>query len=146
MRISYYIVGLLSLALTTSSCQRENPIVEPYVPQKGGEGGKTLINVTPQHHKININDGKVCIKYGAKEMPTGEFDDTVALSFSLGRPAASFGGLTQGDYYIYAWGVDTELEPGKDMVKGGAHFRVIDTLENTYDLYLQLDNHEHHEK
>ena len=70
-----------------------------------------------------------------------QFDDSVAA----GVGAASFDSLTQGDYYIYATGKDLTLEQGNDDIYGGAHFRIIDSVEKTYELFLQLDNHEHHE-
>lgn len=146
MRITYHIVGFLAAAALFTSCQRENEILEPVVLPAGGKGGKITLHVTPQHHKVNINDGKIYIKYAATTMPgLNEFDDSGVLGFGLGRPTVTFTELTQGDYYIYAKGVDNNLEAGKDEVMGGAHFRVIDTLEKTYDLYLQTDNHLHHD-
>lgn len=147
MRITYHIAGLLALALATTGCQRENDIVDPLPLPTGGTGGKATLVVTPQHHKININDAVVYIKYGTSIMPAmDQFDDTEYISFDLGRPTVTFPGLTQGDYYIYAEGTDYKLEPGKDKINGGAHFKVIDTFAKTYDLYLQMDNPIHHEK
>lgn len=147
MRITHHIVGIMALALVTTSCQRDNEIIEPTPLPKGGTGGKAALIVTPQHHKININECVVMIKYGATKMPAlDQFDDTAGISFDLGRPTATFPGLTQGDYYIYAEGIDPDLEPGKEKISGGAHFRVIDTLAKNYEVYLQMDNPIHHEK
>lgn len=149
MRITHHIIGFLAAAALFTSCQRENEVLEPVVLPAGGKGGKAVLNITPQHHKKNINDGKVYIKYAATTMPgMNEFDDSGTISFALGRPAVVFDELTQGDYYIYATGIDYDLEAGKDMVMGGAHFRVVDTLDKPdkpYDLYLQMDNHIHHD-
>lgn len=145
MRTKFYILGFLAAAMVATGCQRENEIVEPIPPLKGGKGGRSTINVTPQHHKVNINEGMIYIKYGSNTMPAmDQFDDSGAVEFTLGRPAVTFKELTQGDYYLYATGIDYELEAGKDRVTGGAHFRVIDSLEKTYDLYLQMDDLTHH--
>jgi|GEM_PF-1049039 len=144
MRIIYNIFGVLIATTVLLSCVRTNEVLEPIVLPAGGKTdslGSTL-KVTPQHHKNTINTGMVYIKYAATEMPAmDQFDDSAAIAMS----AALFDSLTQGDYYLYSIGKDYKLEQGKDVVYGGAHFRIMDTLYRTYDLFLQLDNHEHHE-
>lgn len=153
MRITYNIIGFLVATFVLVSCIRKNDILDPVVLPAGGQGGLATIVVTPQHHKKNINSGKVYIKYAATEMAEisdinqfdrNLYDDSATVSFGLGRPASTFPKLTQGDYYFFCIGTDNTLEQGNDQVFGGAHFRVVDTLEKTYDLYLQLDNHKHH--
>lgn len=145
MRITYNIIAFLIAASLLVSCQRENEILEPVVLPAGGKGGLIQLNVTPQHHKKDISSAKVYIKYAATSKPeSGIYDDSASLKFDMNRPIASFPDLTQGDYYIYSAGTDNTLEPGKDMISGGAHFRVVDTLKKTYDLFLQMDNLIHH--
>ena len=150
MRITYHILGLVAAGFLMTGCQRKNEILEPVKLMKGGIGGHGRLNITVQHHKENINEGVVYIKYGANEMPDPSvgFDMVDTIDFSLGRPGVSFEGLTQGDYYLYAVGTDFELEPGNNQVMGGAHYRLLynDTLDATYDLYLQTDNESHHNK
>jgi hypothetical protein len=146
MRITYKIIGFFAAATVLVSCVRENEVIEPEPLPSGGLGGKATLRITPQHHKVNINTGVVYIQYAAKSMPAAidSFDaiDTVDAT----NPTAVFERLTQGDYYIYVTGTDYKLPQGNDAVMGGAHFRVIDTLEKTYDLFLQLDNSTHHKQ
>lgn len=145
MRITYNIIGVFVATALLVSCQRKNDIIEPAPLPPGGKGGLIKLQVTPQHHKKDINSGMVYIKYAATKMPESMiFDDSAEVKVEQGRPIAPFEELTEGDYYLYAKGTDYSLEPGKDAVMGGAHFRVIDTLQKTYDLYLQMDNPIHH--
>lgn len=150
MRITYHILGLVAAGFLMTGCQRKNDVLEPAKLMKGGTGGHGILHVTVQHHKENINEGKVYIKYGTDKMPDNieSFDEVKTINFSLGRPAVSFYELTQGDYYLYAEGIDFELEPGNNNVMGGAHYRLLynDTLDANYDLYLQTDNESHHNK
>lgn len=146
MRVIYNLTGLFLATIILASCVRNNEVVEPEVLPPGGKGGEITLNITAQHHKKDLNTATIYIWYAKTEQPDlWTFDDTADVSFDLGRPAATFTGLTQGDYYVYAKGTDFDLEPGKDEVMGGAHFRVVDTLEKTYDLYLQTDNPIHHD-
>lgn len=143
MRISHKILGVFAAATILASCVRKSETLEPEALPAGGIGGKATLRVTPQHHKINLGDGVVYIYYAEKAMPPlDSFDATDTIN--AGDPTAVFEGLTQGDYYLYVDGTDYSLEQGMDKVSGGAHFRVIDTLEKTYDLYLQTDNPVHH--
>ena len=146
MRISHKIIGFFAATTILVSCVRENEIITPEPLPSGGKGGKATLRVTPQHHKENINTGVVYIKYAAKAMPAAldSFDATDTVDAT--NPTAVFDKLTQGDYYIYTTGTDYTLPQGNDEVMGGGHFRVIDTLEKTYDLYLQLDNPAHHKQ
>lgn len=144
MNITTKIIGIFATAAVLTSCVRNNDIIDPVPLPAGGKGGKATLRITPQHHKVNINTGIVYIKYAAKTMPddmtTFDAIDTVSATDAT----AVFDNLTQGDYYIYTRGTDYNLPQGNDEVWGGAHFRVIDTLEKSYDLYLQLDNPAHH--
>lgn len=146
MRLFHTITGLFAATLILVSCTRENEIIEPQTLPPGGLGGKISLKVTPQHHKKNVNQATIYIWYAkTSQQDLRSFDDSMNVAVDgTGRPVAMFDSLTQGDYYIYAKGVDYELDPGKDEVFGGAHFRVIDTLEKTYDLYIQTDNVIHH--
>lgn len=141
MRITYNIVGVLLASALLISCTRKNDVITPPTPPTGGKGGLITLQVTPQHYNKDLNTAKVYIKYGAKTMPAMDsFDDSSKVDFTSGRPIAKFTSLTQGDYYLYAEGKDYDLKPGMEDVYGGAYFHVIDTLEKTYDLYIQLDN------
>ena len=146
MRIIHKIIAVFAVSAIFTSCVRETEVLEPVALPSGGLGGKATIKVTPQHHKVNINTGVVYIKFATKIMPAAldSFDATDTIDAT--NPTAVFETLTQGDYYIYASGTDYNLPQGNDEVMGGAHFRVIDTLEKTYDLYLQMDNPGHHEQ
>lgn len=145
MRITYKIIGIFAAVTVLASCVRKNEVIDPEPLPAGGIGGKATLRVTAQHHKKNINTGVVYIKYASKSMPViDSFNATDTVDAT--NPTAVFEKLTQGDYYLYAKGTDYNLPQGNDEVMGGAHFRVIDTLEKTYDLYLQLDNPAHHEQ
>lgn len=147
MRSFYRLSGILLAVTILVSCTRKNDIIDPTPLPPGGMGGKATLNVTPQHHKKSINDATIYIWYARTTQPDDltSFDDSMDVTTSIGRPAATFVTLTQGDYYLYAKGKDFDLEPGNDEIMGGAHYRIVDTLERTYDLYLQMDNSSHHE-
>ncbi|MCB0697072.1 MAG: hypothetical protein KDC07_06890 [Chitinophagaceae bacterium] len=145
MRITYNILGCVFATVILLGCVRKNDVLDPITTPPGGKTdslGATL-KVTPQHHKVTINAGMVYIKYAAKTMPASMdmYDDSMTVASS----AAMFDSLTQGDYYIYAIGHDYSLQQGSDVVYGGAYFHIIDSAEITYDLYLQLDNPNHHD-
>lgn len=144
MRITYKITGMIAAIAILASCVRKNDVIDPTPLPAGGKGGKITLKVTAQHHKVNINTGTIYIKYASTTMPPvmDSFNETYTVDAT--NPTATFEMLTQGDYYIWAKGTDYKLPQGSDDVSGGAHFRVIDTLEKTYDLYLQLDNASHH--
>lgn len=144
MRITYKILGVFAAATLLVSCVRENEVIEPEPLPAGGKGGKATLRVTAQHHKKNINTGVIYIKYASKTMPSAIDSFDLTDTVDAAGPVAIFDMLTQGDYYIWAKGTDYNLPQGNDEVWGGAHFRVIDTLEKSYDLYLQLDNPAHH--
>ena len=59
MRITYNIITLLLAASVLTSCTRENEVLEPEVLPAGGKGGLIQLNITPQHHKKDINGAVV---------------------------------------------------------------------------------------
>lgn len=132
MRTSHILSGILLMGILAVGCTRENEVIEPAPRPVGGIGGKATLKVTPRHHLQNINGGKVYIKYDTLGAAT-TFDDSAAVEFKDGRPMASFDSLTAGNYYLYATGFDND-----SLVTGGAGFTIIDTFENTYDLYLDV--------
>lgn len=145
MRITYYIPVVIIAASIIAGCVRKNDVIVPEPLPKGGETGMCVLRVTPQHHKVNLSSAMVYIKYGATSMPArDQFDDSAPAVFDQNRPIAYLDTLGQGDYYIYAEGRDNTLEAGLDSVYGGGHFRIIDSFNQTYDLYLQTDNPMHH--
>lgn len=132
MRTKKIIITLTCLTALAASCTRDNAIIVPEPPPVAGVGGKNTLRVYPQHHGVNINNAVVYIKYNATTEPAA-YDDSITLS---GPPPAVFANLKKGNYYLLARGTDPALND--TLVKGGAHFNVVDTFENTYDILLAV--------
>ena len=146
MRTIYNISGLLLATCLLASCTRKNEDIKPEPPFAGGKGGKATINVTTQHHEKNIFDSRVFIKYNATKPAADTFgyDDVGNSGLMNGRPFISFSDLKAGDYYIYAMGTDNRIDTSRYNIRGGAHFRVVDTFAKSYDIYIQMDEPGHH--
>lgn len=86
---------------------------------EGRTGTLTLV-AKMVHHSRPIIGCKVFIKYNASEFP-GE--DTTKYDYSVTSPSnsafATIDSLTCGNYYIYAIGIDSLLDPVNWVVKGG---------------------------
>ena len=132
MRTSHILSGILLMGTLAVGCTRENEVIEPAPRAVGGIGGNATLKVTPRHHLQNINGATVYIKYDTLGATTA-FDDTAVVTFQDGRPVAVFDSLTAGNYYLFASGFDND-----SLVSGGAGFTIVDTFENTYDLYLDV--------
>lgn len=101
-------------------------------PLPGGSGGGGTVNVTPQHHSVNINECKVYIKYNATDKPA-KYDDSALCKMVNGRPVATFKGLRKGNYYFYGRGYDPNIAQG---VNGGLPFVI--TNEKSWDIVLPV--------
>ncbi len=132
MRTSHILSGILLMGALATGCTRENEVIEPAPRPVGGIGGKSTLRITPRHHLQNINGATVYIKYDTLRATT-VFDDSSAVGFIDGRPMAIFDSLAPGNYYLYATGLNND-----SLVRGGAGFTIIDSLETTYDLYLDV--------
>lgn len=147
MRTIYNVIGLSLAVCLLGSCVRKNDVVEPTPPPEGGKGGHATLAVTPQHHEKNIDDCRIYIKYAAVQMPNSlkDFDDSGDVAPKNGRPMIEFTDLRAGDYFFYAIGKDYSLDTSHNVLQGVAHFKVVDTLERTYDVYMQIDDAWHHQ-
>jgi hypothetical protein len=103
-------------------------------PLPGGSGGGTTINVTPQHHSVNINKCKVYIKYNAVNKPQ-KYDDSLVCEIVNGRPVASFSGLRKGNYYFYGVGYDPGIA---QTVTGGLPFNISSNNSSVIDIMLPV--------
>lgn len=134
MRILNTIASLMAASLLLASCVRKQPVVAPTPDPVGGKGGKSTLNIVPQHHTKDIDSCMVYIKYDATNLPKSMiFDDSMKVVQDVGGPTATFTGLKQGNYYIYGKGWDPDI--AEDVV-GGQTFRIIDTL--SYNLKLAV--------
>ena len=132
-----YIIAALLLAVSITSCTRENEVIVPDTSLKGGKKDTTgaLIRVTPQFHEQDIDSCTVYIAYAKdKGVALASYDEAKLVMIDEGRPRARFDSLMKGTYYLYCEGYD---KINKQKVKGGAKFNVVDTTVTTYDLYIQ---------
>ncbi len=94
------------------------------------EGRTAFLNVVTRmvHHTRPINGCRVFIKYGATNFP-GE--DTTKYDFAVtsdwNSAYATFDSLNCGQYYIYAIGIDSLLDPSNWIVKGGLPYSTTAT-------------------
>ena len=136
MRTSNILSGLLALSILAASCARKTDIITPDPKPVGGKGGLTTLLIIPEHHEIKIDSCTIYIKYDATAMPfNGIYDDSMSVTPQNGRSEAKFAGLSKGNYYIYGVGYDPNIA---EPVTGGTSFTVIDTLANTYEIYIAV--------
>jgi hypothetical protein len=101
-------------------------------PLPGGQGGGATVNVTPQHHSVNINDCKVYVRYNASEK-AAKYDDSALCKLVNGKPVATFKGLRKGNYYFYGVGYDPNIA---QKVTGGLPYTVAS--EKVWDIMLPV--------
>ena len=86
----------------------------------GGAGGNLTIKATTVHHSRPIPGCTIYVKYNATEFP-GE--DVTKYDFSIkadnDKTFAFVSNLTCGEYYFYAVGIDSLLDPSNWICKGG---------------------------
>lgn len=88
-----------------------------------GRTGQLTLVTKMIHHTRPINGCTVYIKYGAKEFPgedPSRYDYSVIASNDTS--IAIIDSLNCGDYYIYAVGIDSLLDPVNWVCKGGIPF------------------------
>jgi hypothetical protein len=136
MRTSHILTGVVLLGILSTGCVRETEVKEPEKKPDAGKGGNTTLRLTPQHHLKNIDSCWIYVKYNATSKPSSMvFDDSMKVTPEDGRPIANFPNLKKGDYYFYGAGWDYDLA---EVVTGGTSFKVVDTLQNKYDIYLAV--------
>lgn len=88
-----------------------------------GRTGELQLSATMIHHTRPIKGCKLFIKYNATEFP-GE--DTSLYDFHVTAPnnsaVAVIDSLNCGNYYLYAVGIDSLLDPSGWLCKGGLPF------------------------
>ncbi len=139
MRTIHNILGFVLAITVLVSCVRKNDTVEPYTAPKGGKGGKAKITVTAQHHEKTISNAKIWVKYAPEIFEGESWDD----SFITGGSAV-LDSMLPGEYLFYADGNDEALAPGDTRLTGKATFKIIDTLEKEYNVFIQVDDWRHH--
>jgi hypothetical protein len=120
----YLFVVLTSLALSASSgCDDDDDCT-------AGTGGNLTLVVTPQHHGVTIPNqdyyrDTVMVKFNTQEFPGANPSsyDLIVVGDSA-ENHIHVEGLTCGDYYIYAVGLDTS---SMERVTGGKPFSTDQT-------------------
>ncbi len=92
--IKLLMCAAIILFFSNSSCKKEGP------------GGKSTINGKVYYNGNPVEKIGVYVKYEATEFPGDDISsyDVYSTTDALGN--FNFGGLVQGDYYIYAKGLD----------------------------------------
>jgi len=136
MRTSHIIASVVTFSLLAGACVRKQDVIAPAPSPVAGKGGHNALRITPQAREKNIDSCLILLKYNAIKMPDSfKYDDAKWVTQQDGRPIAKFDSLAKGDYYIYAIGWDADKA---DTVMGGATFKIVDTTQSTYDLYLPV--------
>jgi hypothetical protein len=110
---------IVSLVLFFQSCDDKEDDPAPDLCNEGRNGERTLY-MKMIHHTRPIKGARVFIKYNATEFPgtdTTRYD--YAVSAAVDSPIASIDSLACGNYYVYAIGIDSLLDPSNWICKGG---------------------------
>jgi hypothetical protein len=105
------------------SCDDKENDPQPDLCNEGRNGELQLV-MKMFHHARPIKGARVFIKYNASEFPgedTSKYDH--AVSAPLDSPYAFVDSLACGNYYIYAIGIDSLLDPSNWVCKGGLPYR-----------------------
>jgi hypothetical protein len=118
-RFNRIILGSLVALLLFTGCKPE----EEGDDCSPGRNGNLRLVMNMLHHTRPIKGASVFIKFGAVEFP-GE--DTTLYDYRVTADAsttyAAFDSLSCGQYYIYAVGVDSLLDPVNWVCKGGVPY------------------------
>lgn len=124
----------LSIALCTG-CGDDEKDQSDNCPE--GRTGSLKLVANMIHHTRPIKGCTVYVKYGATEFPG---DDPARYDYSVqaanDTSIAIIDSLNCGDYYIYAVGVDSLLDPVNWICKGGIPFRT--SLKNDTTINLNV--------
>ena len=119
----YLFVVLAALAISSSGCDDDDECT-------AGTGGNVTLMITPQHHHVTIPNqdhyrDTVMIKFNTQEFPGANpaSYDLVVVGDS-GEDHVHVEGLTCGNYFIYAVGLDTSI---MERVTGGMPFSTSQT-------------------
>ncbi|CAN5493543.1 hypothetical protein BH11BAC2_BH11BAC2_14480 [soil metagenome] len=108
-------ISVVTIAFAIPSCKKTDC--------NAGSGGDVTVVARMVHHSRAINGCTVYVKYCAKDFPgadTSKYDLSFKAAFDT--PEVALTGLKSGDYYLYATGVDSLLDPSTWIVKGGIPF------------------------
>lgn len=113
---------LLGLVLFIASCKDEDEEVQ----DNCAEGRTGALTLVPRfiHHTRPIPGCRVFIKYGATEFPgedTSKYDYRASADWNSSY--ATIDSLSCGDFYVYAVGIDSLLDPSNWVCKGGRPYR-----------------------
>lgn len=134
------IFSALIVTAIAIGCRKNETAVPPADPI-GGKGGRTTLKISGKHYTKELDSCTIYIKYNAETMPADmKFDDTANVKNVNGRYMVRFDSLKQGKYYLFAKGRDLNLVKPYDSLWGGTKYVIQDTLDHTYDLYINTIN------
>lgn len=89
-----------------------------------GSGGNLILVAKTMHHTKAIPGCTLYIKYCTQELPGNGNATAFDKSFKIANDSVeiAISNLQKGDYYLYAVGIDSTLDPTKNIVKGGIPF------------------------
>lgn len=117
------VFAFCAVALLFQSCRDEEDDPQPDLCIEGRSGELQLV-IKMVHHTRPIKGARVFIKYNATEFPGGDttrYD--YAVSAMADSPFATIDSLSCGNYYLYAIGIDSLLDPTNWICKGGLPYR-----------------------
>jgi hypothetical protein len=133
MRITKTEISVLLLGFFTlfSACKKKSEC-------GAGTGGSLTLVPKMIHHTRPINGCMVYIKFNTSEFP-GEDVSKYDLSYKADniKSEVSIPSLNCGDYYIYAVGIDSLLDPTNWICKGGIPYST-DQKEGAINLNVYI--------
>ncbi len=112
-----FIFGILVMLSYGCKDKKEEEVIDNCL--EGRTGSLSLV-VKMVHHARPIPGCRVFVKFNTSEFPgedTTKYD--YKLSADSNSPFATIDSLTCGNYYIYAVGIDSLLDPSNWICKGG---------------------------
>ena len=121
-RLMPFLLLLITLMVSFYGCKPDKDD-EPVDSCPEGRTGALQLSATMIHHSRPIKGCDLYIKYNATEFP-GE--DTSLYDYHVTAPGNSavavIDSLNCGNYYLYAIGIDSLLDPSGWLCKGGLPF------------------------
>lgn len=118
----FRLLAICAAILFFQSCKEEQDDPQPDLCNEGRTGELELV-MRIVHHTRPIKGSRVFIKYNATEFPG---DDTTRYDYAVSSlddsPFATIDSLACGNYYLYAVGIDSLLDPTNWVCRGGLPF------------------------
>ncbi|MBS1772764.1 MAG: hypothetical protein JST82_07885 [Bacteroidetes bacterium] len=136
---SAWFKGILFVAVMIPAmfaCKKKTTITNPPAVSVAGKGGLATMRVVLVDTGLNVDSGKVYVKYNTFVVPKdNKYDDSCHISYVDGVPMALFTNLKPGNYFFYGrgWSIIRSR-----TVSGTRPFTIPEAMKDGINyLYLQ---------